>query len=312
MGGSTGSFEISGKFSSEERAVLFQGDNLDLLQTIPDNAIQLVVTSPPYNVGKEYEKVVKLADYLVAQKRVIDECARVLSANGSICWQVGNHVSGSGTIVPLDIAIYPVFEALGLVLRNRIVWHFGHGLHAKRRFSGRYETVLWFTRSTNDYYFDLDAVRVRQKYPGKRHYKGARRGEYSGHPIGKNPSDFWEMESSEDPTDSWDIPNIKANHVEKTDHPCQYPIALVQRLIRALTSEDSWVLDPYLGSGTSACAAILERRRAVGAEIDEGYCEIARRRMKMAAEGALRLRPLDKPVYTPIPGTPLTTRPSGG
>ena len=264
---------IADRWSGRDRVVVFQGDNRQLLRAIPRETIQLIVTSPPYNVGKEYETKSSLEQYLDAQTRVIKSCCRVLQPDGSLCWQVGNHIAPDGGVVPLDALLYPIFRRQGLVLRNRIIWHYGHGLHLKQRFSGRYETVLWFTHNTNDYHFDLDSVRVPQKYPGKRHYKGPKAGEYSGHPNGKNPSDFWDL--SLEPGEVWDIPDVKAGHVEKTQHPCQFPIALVTRLVRALTTPDSWVLDPYLGVGSAACAAILEGRRAVGAEINAEYAAVA-------------------------------------
>lgn len=150
---------------------------------------QLIVTSPPYNIGKSYERRSSLEKYVQDQAQVISECARLLSNEGSLCWQVGNHID-RGEIVPLDIVLYPIFREHGLKLRNRVVWHFEHGLHCSKRFSGRYETVLWFTKS-EDYYFNLDPVRVPSKYPGKRHFKGPKTGKLSGHPLGKNPSDVW-------------------------------------------------------------------------------------------------------------------------
>lgn len=101
---------------------------------------------------------------------MIGECVRTLHDSGSICWQVGNYVN-NGEIIPLDIALYPIFAGLGLHLRNRSVWHFEHGLHASKRFSGRYEVILWFTKSDR-YTFNLDDVRVPQKYPNKKHFKG--------------------------------------------------------------------------------------------------------------------------------------------
>lgn len=274
---------------------MFKGDNRKFLASLPEKSVDLIVTSPPYNIGKSYETRTDLDSYLQMQRAVVIAAERVLSEQGSMCWQVGNWVD-NGRIVPLDILLYQVFDELGLVLRNRIIWSFGHGLHSRRRFSGRYETILWFTRDTDDYYFNLDAVRVPQKYPGKRHYKGPKAGEYSGHPIGKNPSDVWE------------IPNVKSNHVEKTEHQCQFPIALVQRLVRALTPPDGTVLDPYLGVGSAACAAVLEGRKGIGSELDAGYAAIARDRVADAMAGKLRYRPLEKPIYVPPKGTPLTYR----
>ncbi len=287
---------IAARFLTSERAVVHMGDCLDLLRTVPDGAIQLIVTSPPYNIGKEYEKKLKLETYLAQQAAVIRECVRTLSPRGSICWQVGNHVD-RGAIIPLDIVLYPVFSELGLRMRNRIIWHFEHGLHCSNRFSGRYETIIWFTK-TDDYTFHLDPVRVPQKYPGKKYFKGPNAGEYSSNPLGKNPGDVWI------------IPNVKSNHVEKTEHPCQFPVELIERLVLSMTSEGDWVLDPFLGTGTSIIAAIRHGRRGAGAEIMPKYVELARSRIAQAIAGTLRTRPMDRPVYDPKQtGSKLTVSP---
>src|SRR5690348_9933834 len=217
---------LTPRFDPAADFVLFEGDCRGLLSAIPDRFVKLVVTSPPYNLGKSYESRLGLTEYLEQQREVIKECVRVLDETGSICWQVGNFVD-DGEIVPLDVVLYPLFAELGLRLRNRIVWHFEHGLHASKRFSGRYETILWFTKS-DDYTFHLDSVRVPSKYPGKRHFKGPNRGQPSGNPLGKNPSDVWEFLREEWESGCWDIPNVKANHVEKTIHPCQFPVELVE------------------------------------------------------------------------------------
>jgi len=149
---------IQDEYSSEAHIVVYPGDCLSLLRTIPDESVQLVVTSPPYNIGKEYEKKLHLKTYISQQAQVIQECVRVLSRNGSICWQVGNYVR-DGFIVPVDSILYPIFSDLKLKMRNRIIWHFGHGLHCSKRFSGRYETIMWFTKS-DTYFFNLDPIRV--------------------------------------------------------------------------------------------------------------------------------------------------------
>src|SRR5437870_6541494 len=112
-------------------------DNLDFMRGLDDGMMKLIVTSPPYNIGKAYERRNSSDQYLASQKKVIDECVRLLHPQGSICWQVGNHVSKNGEIVPLDVVLYPIFKTHGLRLRNRIVWHFEHGLHCSKRFSGR-------------------------------------------------------------------------------------------------------------------------------------------------------------------------------
>jgi adenine-specific DNA-methyltransferase len=286
----------SDAFGIDEKLVLYSGDCLDLLASIPDGEIQLIVTSPPYNLGKEYEKRLKLEKYLEEQAKVIRECVRVLSPSGSICWQVGNFVN-KGEIVPLDIALYSIFSELGLKLRNRIIWHFEHGLHCSNRFSGRYETVNWFTKS-DDYKFNLDPVRIPQKYPGKKHFKGPKAGQLSGNPLGKNPGDVWT------------IPNVKSNHVEKTEHPCQFPVELVERFVLSMSAKDDWVLDPFMGVGSSLVAAYRHERRAVGAELMKNYVGIARDRLAAEAVGLLKTRPMNKPVYDPIAaGNALTMNP---
>lgn len=280
-----GKITVSDHYDPSADMVLYEGDTLDLLRTLPDNVVQLVVTSPPYNLGKPYESRLDMADYVSQQKSVIQECFRVLKPTGSICWQVGNYVK-NGEIIPLDIILYPIFAELGAHLRNRIVWHFGHGLHASKRFSGRYEVILWFTKS-DDYVFNLDEVRIPQKYPEKKHFKGPKKGELSGNPLGKNPTDIWE------------IPNVKANHVEKTIHPCQFPVELIERLILSLTNENDWVLDPFMGVGSTAIASLIHQRHAMGAEIIKEYTEIAKQRVSMAETGRLRIRPKDRQVYKP-------------
>ena len=124
---------IASRFDHTADFILFEGDCLDLLSQIPDGFVKLVVTSPPYNLGKSYERRLDLDEYLAQQRMVIEECVRVLNDLGSICWQVGNYVDNS-EIIPLDIILYPIFASLGLHLRNRIVWHFGHGLRGPCQF----------------------------------------------------------------------------------------------------------------------------------------------------------------------------------
>ena len=174
-------------FVPGNRATVFLGDCRDLLRVMPDQCVQLVVTSPPYNIGKVYEDKLDLHEYVRQQKQVIDECARVLQQTGSMCWEVGNWVK-NGQIVPLDILLYDCFRLNGMKLRNRIVWHYRHGLHCKKRFSGRYETIASSTKY-DDYYFNLAPVGAPQQYPGKHHFKGAKTGRYSCSPLGKSPGD---------------------------------------------------------------------------------------------------------------------------
>lgn len=278
-------------------ATLFHGDAVKLLAALPDKVLDLTMTSPPYCMGKEYESARDVATFSDAHRIIIPEVVRATRPGGSICWQVGNYVR-HGEVVPLDFLVYEIMSKFPeMRLRNRVVWSFGHGLHCKNRFSGRYETVLWFTKEGAPYTFDLDAVRVPQKYPGKRSNKGPNKGELSGNPLGKNPGDIW------------DIPNVKAQHVEKTEHPCQYPVGLAQRFVRALTKPGDIVFDPFSGVASTGVAALLDGRRFLGSEVNKKYVNIAETRLQEAVAGTARVRPVNQHVREPSPTERVAQRP---
>ena len=270
------------------RYALWQGSIEGLLALMPQEPLfDLIVSSPPYNIGKEYESRQGLEHYLEWQKSVIDELVPRLKPGGSLCWQVGNYIEDN-QIWPLDIEFAPIFRNHGLRLRNRIIWQFGHGLHTQRRFSGRYEVVLWYTKTAgakDAYTFNLDPVRIASKYPGKRHFKGPNAGRLSGNPLGKNPEDVWS------------IPNVKSNHVEKTEHPCQFPVGLIERLVLALTNEGDRVFDPFAGVASAGVAAALHGREFLGCELKVAYAKIGLQRLQEALNGTIKYRAHDKPLY---------------
>lgn len=284
-------------------ATFVNGDVLDVLRDLPAKKCDLIVTSPPYNIGKIYERTESLTfeEYVKWLDDVIDLLVRSLAKSGSICWQVGSYIK-DGEIFPLDIHTYNSFKSRGLQLRNRIVWRFNFGLHSKKRFSGRYETVLWFTKS-DKYRFNLDPVRVPQLYPGKRHphSKGKEAGKPSGNPLGKNPSDFWEFSAGEHFQNNpiWEMPNVKANHPEKTIHPCQFPVELAERCVLALTKSGDTVLDPFVGAGTTAVAALRHSRNVIGIDRDASFLKIAKDRVKKLEQGTLKIRQSGKAVALP-------------
>lgn len=289
---------MTADFSPSADIVFTCGESLEILKSCPDDFASLIITSPPYNIGKEYEVAIKLEHYLEGLQPILVELVRVLSPTGSLCWQVGNYVEKS-EVFPLDIYFYPLFKKLGLQLRNRIVWTFEHGLHCSLRFSGRYETLLWFTK-TSDYTFHLDPVRVPSKYPGKTNFKpGPKYGLPSGNPLGKNPSDVWKLMANEWEAGLWEIPNVKANHPEKTIHPCQFPIELVERCVLSMTNEGEWVLDPFSGVGSAMMAAVRHNRKAMGCEREKKYIATAKDRMQQLLNGTLPYRQLGKPVWKP-------------
>lgn len=282
--------QIESAYRAEAEVAIVAGDCLATLQKLPDNFAKLIITSPPYNLGKSYEKATELKDYLRALAPIAGELVRILSPEGSLCWQVGNYVEEAEAF-PLDIFYYPFFKDRGLKLRNRVIWHFEHGLHATKRFSGRYEVLLWFTKSER-YTFNLDSVRIPSKYPGKTHFKGEKRGQPSGNPLGKDPSDVWRIVERDWESALWDIPNVKANHPEKTIHPCQFPIELVERCVLALTNEGDWVVDPFSGVGSALLAALRHNRRALGCEKEDEYVEAAKDRIQQFFLAAFRTAPL--------------------
>lgn len=292
------------KASVEGKILL--GDSLRVLDQIKDKSVQLVITSPPYNIGKEYEqgKRKSLEEYIKWLTPIIEKLCKKVSDKGSICWQVGNYVK-DGEVFPLDYYFYKIFLDQGCKLRNRIIWHFNFGLHANRRFSGRYETLLWFSK-TGDYKFNLDPVRVPQLYPGKRHSsaKGEKAGQPSGNRLGKNPSDFWEFSSEEAFKEDlmWELPNVKANHPEKTPHPCQFPSELAERCVLAFTDVGDTVLDPFVGAGTSVIAALRHGCSSVGIDYNKDYVKLSRKRIKAFHDGKLKLRHGGKPVRRPQKG----------
>lgn len=277
------------------KCALFHGDSKDLLLNIGKKPLfNLIITSPPYNIGKEYETRRPFSEYLDSQELIISLLVNSLVDGGSICWQVGNFVENN-QIYPLDIYFDPIFRRHNLQLRNRIIWHYGHGLHCTSRFSGRYETILWYTKCSkqhSSYAFNLDAVRKPSKYPAKKRYKGSRIGHFSSNPNGKNPEDVWSG------SDFWDnIPNVKGNHIEKTSHPCQFPVGLVERLVLALSDTGDLVFDPFCGSGSTGVASLIHKRLFWGCDTKLGYLNMAKKRLLDTRNNEIKYRPHLQPIY---------------
>ncbi len=277
---------IHESYSTTARYVVHHGDWRELLDQLPAESVDLTVTSPPYCIGKDYDMSRTVEDFRKEHETIIPRITEITKDGGNICWQVGYHVK-NGSLTPLDFIVHSIFSSIsGIALRNRIVWTFNSGLHCSRRLSGRHEVILWYSKGKK-YHFNVDPIRLPQRYPGKKHHKGSKRGQYSSNPRGKNPGDVW------------DIPLVKASSVEKTQHPCQFPIGLVQGLIKALSPPDGLVLDPFLGSGSTGAAAAIEGRRFVGAEVLDEYHGVATERIAAAIDGKLRYRPYGTPLYTP-------------
>lgn len=258
----------------------------------------LIVSSPPYGIGKSYEQAQTLESYTTWAETIVPLLKQSLNPSGAVCWQVGTFTGKDGSYIPLDVVYVPIFMRNGFVLKNRIVWKFGSGLHSEKRLSGRHETVLWFVLDSNNYTFNLDPIRIPSKYPEKRAYKGKNKGKLSGNPLGKNPSDVWTILMDEWERAEYDFPNVKANHPEKCkEHPCQFPIELAERLVLAFSNESNLVLDPFCGTGSVGCAAIFHNREFIGIDIDAQFIGIAKERMLSALDGTLKTRLIGTPIY---------------
>lgn len=275
-------------------------DSLKEIKKIKSNSVDLIVTSPPYFMGKDYDTSIKIEDFIEIHEKLFKDIFRVLKNWWSLCWQVWFHTKND-FLIPLDYLVYDIINRTinktwdNLILRNRIIWTFWHWFHCSKKLSGRYETILWYTK-WKDYHFDLDAIRIPQKYPWKTYYKGEKKGEISGNPLWKNPSDVWE------------IPNVKANHIEKTEHPCQFPVSLVSRLVRWMSPENWTILDPFMWSGSSWVAALINKRNFIWIELDEKYYQIAKDRCNKSIEWTIKFRE-DKPIYKPTGNLAVAKKP---
>lgn len=266
----------------------YRGDALIILPALPAGKVRCVLTSPPYNIGKEYERKQPLLAYLAWQREVLLACQQVMMPDSVLCYQVGMYVEDRRTL-PLDLLLYPILADLGFTLWDRIIWHVPHGLHATHKLSGRHEVILVMAQGKPRLH--LDAIRVPQLHPGKKHHKGQKKGELSGNPLGKNPGNVWEDIEPDTDNGVWYMPNVKAGHPEYCGHPCQWPLDLARRLLLAYTLPGELVLDPFAGVGATAVAAALLDRVSICIEQCDAYSDIAADRLQAAQQGTLRLRP---------------------
>jgi len=249
-------------------ARLFCGDAIEVLRGMPDESIDLTVTSPPYNIGKEYEQNRPLEEYLEWCRIWLGELFRVTKPSGALWLNLGYiAVEGRGRAVPL---VYLLWNQSPFYLLQEVVWHYGAGVASRKSFSPRNEKWLWFVKNPSQYTFNLDAVRdPNVKYPNQK-----KNGKLKCNPQGKNPGDVWI------------IPKVTSGSGrasrERTPHPAQFPLAVVRRIILASSNPGEVVFDPFAGSGSSLVASTQCGRRAMGSELRSDYCAIAERRLRAA------------------------------
>lgn len=245
---------------------IYHLDCLDAMKRLPTPFANLTVTSPPYNIGKEYEKPLPLNDYLQWCEDWIKEIYRLTTDNGAFWLNLGYiSIEGKAKAIPLP---YLLWNRVPFFLVQEIVWNYGAGVAGRLFFSPRNEKFLWYVKNPERYTFNLDHVRdPNVKYPNQK-----KNGKIKVNSIGKNPSDVWQFPKV--------TSGEKRSSKERTPHPAQYPIAVIERIIKAASNEGDMVLDPFIGSGTTALVALSQGRTVIGFEINEQYCQIAANRIE--------------------------------
>lgn len=260
--------------------LIYQGDALALLRRLPNSLVDLTVTSPPYNIGKQYESVREIDDYIAWCSEWIRLIHHATASHGAFWLNVGYlRISGKAKAIPIP---YLLWNHVNFFLIQEIVWNYGAGVASRKSFSPRNEKFLWYVKQEREYTFNLDAVRdPNVKYPNQK-----KNGKLKCNPLGKNPTDVWNIhvtDTSERETDVWTIPKVTSgknrSSKERTKHPAQFPFAVVDRIVKACSNPGDLILDPFVGSGTVAEAALRNDRKVVGFEIHAPYVNIARQRI---------------------------------
>ncbi len=252
------------RFETDE-VNLYLGDCLDHMRRMPSESVSLTVTSPPYNIGKPYETPLPLDDYLDWCDEWLGEIHRVTRTDGALWLNLGYvEVPDAAKALPLP---YLLWKRIPFYIIQEIVWNYGAGVAARTSFSPRNEKFLWCVKNPDRYTFNLDAVRDKDvKYPNQR-----KNGKLRCNPLGKNPTDVWHFPKV--------TSGANRSSPERTAHPAQFPAAVIERIVRTSSNPGELVMDPFLGSGTTAEACLRTGRRALGFEIREDYVRIAEQRI---------------------------------
>lgn len=246
--------------------LIYNLDCLEAMAILPDQSINLTVTSPPYNIGKEYENLLPLDDYINWCEKWITEVYRLTLYDGAFWLNLGYlSIKNRAKAIPIS---YLLWDKIPFYLIQEIVWNYGAGVAGSKFFSPRNEKFLWYVKNPEAYTFNLDDIRdPNVKYPNQK-----KNGKIKVNPLGKNPTDVWEF------------PKVTSGQnrssKERTAHPAQFPSAVIQRIITASSHENEIVLDPFLGSGTTAMVALDLNRLVIGFEIRQDYCDIAANRIE--------------------------------
>lgn len=257
-------------FCRSENFAIFQADCLNAMRQLPPEVVDLTVTSPPYNIGKEYEDTLPLEQYLEWSQAWMQEIYRLTKSSGAFWLNVG-YISIPDTAKALPLS-YLLWNRSPFFLVQEVVWNYGAGVAGRKFLSPRNEKLLWFVKDSQHYTFNLDEIRDPDvKYP---HQK--KNGKLRCNTIGKNPSDVWQIAKVTSGAD-------RASP-ERTPHPAQFPLDLVRRIIIGFSNRGDTILDPFMGSGSTAEACLNLGRCVIGFETRPDYCSFAAKRLKRVLE----------------------------
>lgn len=259
---------LGNPYFENENTVIYNMDCIEGLGTLSEKGIHIdaTITSPPYNIGKEYEKIVPIDDYVNWLSNISALVYDITKANGAYLLNVGYlSVEKKGKAIPIP---YLLWDKTDFFFQQEIIWNYGAGVAAKNFLSPRNEKILWYIKNSDDYTFNLDDIRDPDvKYPNQK-----KNGKLRCNTLGKNPSDVWQIAKV--------TSGANRSSEERTNHPAQFPNDLIERLVKGFTNTGELILDPFMGSGTTAEVANRNGRKCLGFEIREDYCEIIALRMQ--------------------------------
>ena len=252
-------FEKENQLSKEILNKVFCSSS-ENMKELPDNSIHLMITSPPYNVGKEYDKDLSMEEYLTLLKNVFKEIKRVLVTGGRVCINIAN--LGRKPYIPLHSHIIKIMEEIGFLMRGEIIWD---------KSSSAGTSTAWgsWQSAKNPTLRDIHEYILIFSKDNYSRYKDKKKDT-----ITKN--EFMDFTKS-----IWSFP---ATSAKKIGHPAPFPEELPRRLIHFYSFEGDVILDPFMGSGQTAIAAVKSKRNYIGYDIDEKYCELAEKRIKEVTE----------------------------
>ncbi|PKO44588.1 MAG: site-specific DNA-methyltransferase [Betaproteobacteria bacterium HGW-Betaproteobacteria-22] len=245
-------------FCRGEKYAIYNSDCITGMNKLPADLVNLTITSPPYNIGKEYETPLPLNQYLNWCGDWIREIHRVTCLDGAFWLNVGYvPVDNIAKAMPLT---YLLWDKVPFFLIQELVWNYGAGVATKHSLSPRNEKFLWYVKNKDQYTFNLDEIRDPDvKYPNQK-----KNGKLRCNTIGKNPSDVWQIAKV--------TSGANRSSSERTPHPAQFPMDLIDRLVKGFSNPSDLLLDPFMGSGTTAESAIRHNRYVIGFELRNDYC----------------------------------------